>query len=67
MSKIIEITDEMVNSGLLTMWQTVDANIPEQTMLAAVFMSMMSKHDPEITFTDGEGKFFKFNHRELNN
>jgi hypothetical protein len=67
MTTSIIITDEMINSGLLTMWQSIDANVPEHAMLAAVFMSMMSKHDPETTFTDGEGRFFKFNHRELNN
>lgn len=57
---VLEISDEMVNAGVTTLMLCVDEDAPVGASVAATFMAMMSVYDPDVFFSAGDNRFFKF-------
>ena len=58
--KVLEISDEMVDAGSTALMLSVTGDISTEAAVAATFMAMMNVYDPDIIFSDGDNKFFKY-------
>ena len=57
---VLEISDEMVNAGATTLMICMSGDASPEASVAATFMAMMNVYDPDVFFSAGDNRFFKY-------